>query len=91
MNEVREFLESGGKRGCIEYLRIDPKTHAVFIDRFKYSEFIYDAVSDTTIAVAMGLLTSGQIGLQCFIDALEDYAYYQYVDEVEQHRKENEA
>ena len=90
MNEIREFLVSGGKRGAIEYVRINRFTGKAFIDSFGYTEFIYDALSDTKVAEALRLLTSGEIGIPTYIDALVDYAQYYYGDEVEHFRNERE-
>lgn len=90
MDNIEEFLVSGGERGAIEYLKINAMTGKPYIARFTYNEFMEDAMSDPKVAEAMRLLTSGRIGMRTYIDALEEYAQYYYGDEVDHYRNDQE-
>ena len=88
MNDIKRFLVSGGKEGRIEYVRIKHLNGKVNIENMSYSEFIYDAMSDTKNAEALRLVLSGAVGVPTLIDSLVEYAQYHYQDDVDNYRME---
>ena len=91
MNDIKEFLVSGGKEGRIEYLRINRLTAKPYIDTMSYYDFMQDCMSDEYIVERHKHVLSGEMSIDEFINTLVQYATYHYQDEVDNFRKYNEA